>query len=156
MKIMLDERAFPPVRGHEADAGLDLRSPYAVSIPPGGYCVIDTGVHVGIPAGYCGILKSKSGLSTKENIHTVDGVIDSGYTGSIVAKLHNGNRYRPAFIDAGQKITQLVVVPVVTEEIEIVSSLGDSERGSDGFGSTGMFSGGVWLSSIFAAITAIE
>ena len=48
MKIMLDERAFPPVRGHEADAGLDLRSPYAVSIPPGGYCVIDTGVHVGI------------------------------------------------------------------------------------------------------------
>ena len=69
----------------------------------------------------------------------MDGVIDSGYTGSIVAKLHNGNRYRPAFIDAGQKITQLVVVPVVTEEIEIVSSLGDSERGSDGFGSTGMF-----------------
>lgn len=139
MKIMLDERAFPPVRGHEADAGLDLRSPYAVSIPPGGYCVIDTGVYVGIPAGYCGILKSKSGLSTKENIHTVDGVIDSGYTGSIVAKLHNGNRYRPAFIDAGQKITQLVVVPVVTEEIEIVSSLDYTERGSGGFGSTGRF-----------------
>lgn len=136
MKIMLEEYAFMPLRGYETDAGLDLRAPYDVWIDRESYVVIDTGVHVELPQGTVGMLKSKSGLNVKHGIVS-EGVIDQGYTGSIVVKLYNHSDYAYK-IQAGDKITQLVILPVVIpEEIEVVDTLESTGRGNRGFGSTG-------------------
>ena len=135
MKIKLDAGAFMPLRAHETDAGLDLRSPFDCVVPARGSAVIDTGVHVQLPLGTAGMLKSKSGLNVKHGI-TSEGVIDVGYTGSIVAKLYNHSDKDYA-ISTGDKITQLVIVPVITLPLIEVDSLDDTERGDGGFGSTG-------------------
>lgn len=135
MKIKLDYYALMPERAHDVDAGLDLKAPNAFIIPPHGSEIIDTGVHVELPKGSVGMLKSKSGLNVKSNI-TSDGVIDEGYTGSIVAKLYNHGDF-PVTFERGQKITQLVILPVIIPEIEVINELTETERGANGFGSTG-------------------
>lgn len=137
IKVMLDDGAIMPTRAHKTDAGLDLYSPIEEVIYAGDSLRIDTGVHVQIPAGYVGMIKSKSGLNVNYGI-TSEGVIDSGYTGSMVVKLYNhGNA--AVHIAKGQKISQLVLMPIITPELEQVDSLEDTERGSGGFGSTGKF-----------------
>lgn len=135
MRIMLEEYAFMPLRGHETDAGLDLRAPYDVWLDGRSYTIVDTGVHVELPEGTAGMLKSKSGLNVKHGI-TSDGVVDYGYTGSIVVKLYNHSDFAYK-ITAGDKITQLVIVPVIIPNLEVVKSLEETERGANGFGSTG-------------------
>ena len=135
MKIKLDNGSFDPIRAHSTDAGLDLKSPVDITLKAHGSAVIDTGVHVELPEGTVGMLKSKSGLNVNHNI-TSEGVIDCGYTGSIVAKLYNhGNcDYE---VKRGDKITQLVIFKCLFPGIEIVDELSDSDRGTGGFGSTG-------------------
>lgn len=135
MEIMLDDKAYLPSRGHKTDAGLDLRTPVAVTIPAYSSITVDTGVHVALPHGCAGLLVSKSGLNVKHNI-TSTGLIDEEYTGSIVVKLdnHGGEDYK---FESGDKITQLVVIPVVCESVEQVSVFNATERGDNGFGSTG-------------------
>lgn len=135
MEIILDDGAYMPSRGHEADAGLDLRTPKAVTAPAYGSVTVDTGVHVALPHGCAGLLVSKSGLNVKHDI-TSTGLIDEGYTGSIVVKLYNHGGEDRRF-EAGDKITQLVVMPVICEQLEQVSSFNKTERGDSGFGSTG-------------------
>ena len=135
MKVMLDFGAYPPERAHSLDAGLDLRAREDKVIPARGAASFDTGVHVQIPAGMVGMLKSKSGLNVKQNITSV-GVIDAGYTGSIVAKLYNHSDI-PYIVHKGDKITQLVVIPACLLNVELVDHLEDTERGENGFGSTG-------------------
>lgn len=134
MKIKLDAGAYAPERAHKYDAGLDLRSTGSYWLHPGEHVAIDTGVHVAIPEGFVGLITSKSGLMLKGI--TSRGTIDSGYTGSIKAVLYNhgAEGYQ---IKAGDKITQLVVLPCWIPDIELVSDLEDSERGENGFGSTG-------------------
>ena len=135
MKIKLDEGAFMPVRAHDTDAGADLRSPIDTVVPARGSRVIDTGVHIQLPHGYVGMLKSKSGLNVKHGI-TSEGVIDEGYTGPIKVKLYNhSDMYH--VIERGDKITQLVILPCEYVKFNLVDYLEDSERGGDGFGSTG-------------------
>ena len=135
IKIVLDDGAFAPIRAHETDAGLDLRTPIRVTVPAGDSVVIDTGVHIEIPRGYAGFLKSKSGLNVIHGIVS-EGVIDAGYTGSIHVKLYNLGDVAFDFL-AGDKITQLVIIPVLTPRLELVNSLEETERGDGGFGSTG-------------------
>lgn len=135
MKIKLDAGAFVPVREHSTDAGADLRSPVDTVVPARGSRVIDTGVHIQLPHGYVGMLKSKSGLNVKHGI-TSEGVIDEGYTGPIKAKLYNHSDYPCAF-QRGEKITQLVIIPCEYVDFDLVDDLVDSERGGEGFGSTG-------------------
>lgn len=136
MKVKLDPGAYAPVRAHILDAGLDIRSPIDAKIGARDSIVINTGVHVAIPIGYVGMLKSKSGLNVKFDI-TSEGVIDSGYTGSIVVKLYN-NGDGVYQIARGDKVTQLVILPISVEDVEIVDELPEfGERGSNGFGSTG-------------------
>lgn len=135
MEIMLDNRAYMPARGHSTDAGLDLRTPEAVTVPAYGSVTVDTGVHVALPHGCAGLLVSKSGLNVKHDI-TSTGLIDEGYTGSIVVKLYNNGSEDHEF-EAGDKVTQLVVIPVVYEPLEQVSVFNATERGDNGFGSTG-------------------
>lgn len=136
MRIALDDGAYMPVRGHNTDAGMDLLTPIAFVVEPHSSATVDTGVHIELPPNTVGMLKSKSGLNVKYGI-TSEGVIDVGYTGSIVAKLYNhGNE--PVVFAAGNKITQLVIMPIVIpDELEVVENLGATERGDNGFGSTG-------------------
>ena len=135
MKIMLDDGAHMPTRAHSTDAGLDLYSPVDVIIMPQASAVIDTGVHVELPPGSVGFLKSKSGLNVKYGI-LGEGVIDAGYTGSIRVKLYNHSE-EGYYIRRGDKITQLVILPVILPDLEQVDRLEDTERGCGGFGSTG-------------------
>ena len=135
MKIKLDRGAFIPVRAHGTDAGADLRSPIDTVVPARGSRVIDTGVHIQLPRDCVGMLKSKSGLNVKYGI-TSEGVIDEGYTGPIKVKLYNHGE-KDYVIERGDKITQLVVVPCRYLYFDLVDYLEDSERGGDGFGSTG-------------------
>lgn len=135
MKVMLDPGAIMPTRAHASDAGLDLYAPAAVVIPARGSATVDTGVHAAIPVGYVGMLKSKSGLNVKKNI-LGEGVIDAGYTGPIVVKLYNQGD-EDVTIEAGMKLIQLVILPILTPELELADSLEDTERGVGGFGSTG-------------------
>ena len=80
MKIKLDPGAFMPEYAHEQDAGMDLHSPVDAAVLPHDSAVIDTGVHVEIPKGAVGMLKSKSGLNVNHDL-TSEGVIDEGFTG---------------------------------------------------------------------------
>ena len=135
MKVKLDEGAYAPERAHPTDAGLDIKSPADCYVHAGGAVIIRTGVHVQIPEGTVGILMSKSGLNVKFGI-TSEGVIDEGYTGEIVVKLYNRSSAGYA-INKGDKITQLLVVPVLYEDVYIVDEIDGKERGNLGFGSTG-------------------
>lgn len=135
MKIKLDAGAFFPDRAHDTDAGADLRSPVDAVVPARGSCVIDTGVHIQLPHGYVGMLKSKSGLNVWHGI-TSEGVIDEGYTGLIKVKLYNHSD-EPYSIMRGDKVTQLVVMPCEYVGFEQVDALEDSDRGDNGYGSTG-------------------
>lgn len=137
MKIKLDPGAIMPTRAHSTDAGLDLYSPERKVIRAFDWEKIDTGVHVAIPEGYVGMVTSKSGLMGIQGI-TSRGTIDSGYAGSIQAVLFNHSR-KDYIVEKGQKITQLVILPIITPEMELVDDLEETERGNGGFGSTGKF-----------------
>lgn len=124
-----------PTRAHAADAGLDLYARDTQIVPAKESAIFDTGVHIAIPVGYVGMVKSKSGLNVKYGL-TSEGVIDAGYTGSIVVKLYNHSGYDYK-VCAGDKISQLVILPILSPMLEYVEELTESERGSNGFGSTG-------------------
>lgn len=135
MNIILDPGAFMPEFAHKTDAGADLRSPIETVVPARGNVVIDTGVHVEIPEGYTIFLKSKSGLNVKHNL-IGEGVVDSGFSGSIRVKLYNlgDTDYQ---ILRGDKIIQMVILPCVYCEFTQVDKFAVTERGDGGFGSTG-------------------
>ena len=135
MKVKLDKGAYMPERAYATDAGADLRTPHDVTILPRGSAVIDTGVHIELPPNTVGMLKSKSGLNVKHGI-TSEGVIDVGYTGSIRVKLYNLSD-KPYEFKAGDKISQLVVMPILTPTFEQVEEFEATERGDNGFGSSG-------------------
>ena len=135
MRIKLDEGAYLPTRAHPTDAGMDLYARETQIVPAKESAIFDTGVHIELPLGTVGMLKSKSGLNVKHGI-TSEGVIDVGYTGSIVAKLYN-NSGRDYKVNEGDKITQLVIMPIITPSLELVDELDATDRGDNGFGSSG-------------------
>lgn len=138
MKIKLDEGAKAPVREHPEDAGLDLFSMEEKDIIPYGTALFRTGVYVELPKGTAGLLVSKSGLNVKNDI-TSTGLIDSNYRGEIMVKLHNHGA-ESFHVDKGMKISQLVVIRINHEPVEIVDALDmNTDRGNNGFGSTGLF-----------------
>lgn len=135
VKVKLDDGAYLPERFHATDAGADLRTPFAFTLPAHKAAIVDTGVHVQLPAGTKGEIKSKSGLNIKHDIIAA-GLIDEGFTGSITVKLYNlgDNDYH---FEAGDKITQLVISNVRYEEFVDVDEIDGGERGNAGYGSTG-------------------
>lgn len=135
MRIKLDEGARMPTRAHSTDAGLDLYAMEAHLVPAKGWAKFDTGVHIELPVGTVGMLKSKSGLNVKHGIVS-EGVIDVGYTGSIVVKLYNHSNV-DYMVYAGDKISQLVILPILTPSLDLVDTLDDTDRGDNGFGSSG-------------------
>lgn len=135
MKVVLDPGAKMPTRAHCYDAGLDLYAMEDGYIRCNQSRTFDTGTHVEIPEGYVGLVKSKSGLMCNHGIIT-DGTIDAHYTGPIKVCLfnHGGSKYE---VKKGDKIAQLVIVPCLLPELELVDSLEETDRGDNGFGSTG-------------------
>lgn len=135
VKAMVDVGANIPTRGHEDDAGMDLYATESKWIFPKCHKVIGTGFHCAIPSGWVGMLTSKSGLMAKGI--TSRGTIDCGYTGEIKAVLFN-HSWKFVHIKKGQKITQLVLMPIVTPRMKLVDSLENTDRADGGFGSTGL------------------
>lgn len=135
MRYTLDEGAFEPIRAHTQDAGLDLFARETQVVPARGSAVFDTGVHVELPLFTMGLLMSKSGLNVKHDL-TSEGVIDHGYTGSIVVKLYN-NGDKDYEVRKGDKISQLIVLPLGLPALVRVDKLDDTDRGNNGFGSSG-------------------
>lgn len=135
MKIKLDPGAVFPTRAHPTDAGLDIYARDTQIVPAKESAIFDTGVHIELPEGTVGMLKSKSGLNVKHGIVS-EGVIDVGYTGSIVVKLYNHSGYDYK-VNAGDKISQLVIMPILAPTLEIVDELEVRGRGNNGFGSSG-------------------
>lgn len=138
INVMLDEGAIMPTRAHAEDAGMGLYTPEDFALLSFGVIdnyTVDTGVHMEIPEGYVGMLKSKSGLNVNRGVIT-EGVIDAGYTGSIKVKLYNLGKDIQYF-QRGDKIAQLVILPIVTPAMKLVDKFAETERGDNGFGSTG-------------------
>ena len=138
MKITLDAGAVMPTYAHEYDAGLDLyakKDGDKVMIPPlGGFKVFDTGVHMAIPQHFCGLVKSRSSMLVK-GLKT-DGLVDSDYTGSIRVILFNHSEH-PYYVEPGDKIAQVVISPCLRPPLELTDTLEATDRGDNGFGSTG-------------------
>lgn len=137
----VDEHAIVPTRGTSQSAGLDLYAHIAegeITIAPGETEKIGTGIKCAIPEGYFGAIYARSGLATKKGLRPANcvGVADSDYRGEIIVALHNDSHgYRT--IKHGDRIAQLIIQPYLEVEMVEVEDLGDTERGSGGFGSTG-------------------
>ena len=127
-----------PTRAHPTDAGLDLHAAETTHIAPRVVTLVPTGIATAIPEGHVGLLAARSSLAVKKAMTLANGVgiIDSDYRGEIKIPIipldscHN-------LVQAGQKIAQLIIIPIATPTIEVVAELPDSERGVGGFGSTG-------------------
>ena len=136
IKVKLQPGAYMPTKAHDADAGYDLYARRDFTVPADGSEWHDTGVHILIPEGYCGLIVSKSGLNVKFGL-TSTGLLDSGYTGSLVVKLYNHDKGHDHVFLAGQKISQLVILPTPATRLKVVTELEPTARGNGGLGSTG-------------------
>lgn len=135
IKFRLDKGAYAPVKAHSADAGFDLRAMEGKRF--GKSEIFDTGVHIEIPKGYAGFVKGRSGLNFNQGIICPDGTVDSGFSGSIKVKLYNTNTLQDAEVKAGDRIAQLVIQPLADAELIETDELEETERGANGFGSSG-------------------
>jgi dUTP pyrophosphatase len=126
-------------RGSNEAAGYDLYATVTANIPPHHTVLIGTGLAMEIPKGYFGGIFARSGLATKQGIRPANcvGVIDSDYRGEVKVALHNDTD-TGVDINMGDRIAQLVVIPYQEVDLEFVDSLDDTERGTGGFGSTGV------------------
>ena len=135
VRLDYDKAALLPVRAHATDAGADILTPRSFMLPAHSSAIIRTGVHVELLPNTAGMLKSKSGLNIFHDI-VGEGVIDEGFTNEIVVKLYNLGNDPYQFV-RGDKIIQLVVVPVLYPDIVQVDEISGGERGDAGYGSTG-------------------
>lgn len=137
IEVQIDDGGFEPLRAHESDAGLDLRTPIDFTIKAWSSYGVDTKVHVLLHDGTYGKICTKSGLNAKYGI-TTDGTIDQGYTGPIKVILHNFS-YKDKTFKRGDKIAQLVIHRIERPSVEVVNELSEknTDRGDKGFGSTG-------------------
>ncbi|MGM9641164.1 MAG: dUTP diphosphatase [Faecousia sp.] len=136
----LDPNAKIPTYGTAYSAGADLYVclEQPIVIQPGRTEFLPTGLSIAVPNGYAGLIFARSGLSTKRGLAPANkvGVIDSDYRGPIMVALHNHGD-TPQTVEPGERVAQLVVVPVLAPEMELVEELDTTERGTGGFGSTG-------------------
>ena len=132
-----DINAKVPTRGSSQAAGWDLYATTDVVIWPHETTKVDTGIIAEIPEGYFGAIFARSGLATKHGLRPANcvGVVDSDYRGNIIVALHNDTEVRKS-VNAGDRIAQLVIMPYLPVEFNVVDELTDTERGKGGFGST--------------------
>lgn len=139
---LLHELAQAPKYAHDADAGADLVCVEDVTLAPGERALVATGVAIGLPAGYVGLVHPRSGLASKHGIGIVNtpGTIDSGYRGELKVCLINLDPSESVTLPAGSRIAQLVIQEVTTAQFIQVKDLDETERSDNGFGSTGISS----------------
>ena len=141
MNYAMDVKPFEPSRAHEEDAGIDLCSIEKVTIPTSERRTIRTGVHVELPEGTFGAVVPRSGLAMKHGITILNtpGIVDSNYRGEIMVTVYNSSIDTDYTIEPGDRIAQLIVCPYVKVELNKIelSDLTDTDRGQEGFGSTG-------------------
>jgi dUTP pyrophosphatase len=128
-----------PARAHPGDAGLDLHAVEAVRLEPGARASVPTGLAVELPPGHAGLVLPRSGLAARHGVALVNapGLIDEGYRGEIRVLLLNTDRDAAVALEAGDRIAQLLVVAVPPVVVEEAAELGETARGSGGFGSSG-------------------
>ena len=138
LDMKLEKGAPLPKHAQPGDAGIDLTTREDATIYPHTTKMLPTGVHAAIPRGYVGLCISRSGIATKKGLVLANGVgvIDSGYRGEIMAPLHNIS-HKPQEVKAGERICQMVILPFMPVTCRDNDSLDETERGADGFGSTG-------------------
>jgi len=134
-----------PEYAHPGDAGADLVATETVELGPGERATVGTGTAIALPDGYVAFVVPRSGLAAKHGITIVNtpGTVDAGYRGEIRVILLNTDRSEPYTIAAGDRIAQLVVLPVARARFVPVERLPGSHRGEGGFGSTGYATQGV-------------
>lgn len=144
IQFTLDKGAFKPTKAHDTDAGFDLYAKEDQQIGMNNV-IFDTGVHILIPAGYVGLVLPRSSMSAK-GVICATGVIDAGYSGSIKICLRCQKWHFNSDLNldnetlrvyAGERIAQIVIVPLPEIELQEVSELPKTDRGSNGFGSSG-------------------
>ena len=129
-----------PVYSHPGDAGADLTAAEAVELAPGARATVPTGISIALPDGFVAFVVPRSGLAAKHGITIVNspGTVDAGYRGEIRVTLLNTDAEHPYSIQIGDRIAQLIVMPVSRARFIPVTSLPGSHRGEGGFGSTGL------------------
>jgi len=135
----LNPAASLPNYAHPGDAGADLTTVESFTLQPGERRLVSTGLAIALPAGFAGFVHPRSGLAAKHGITVVNapGTIDAGYRGEVKVILANTDRAVPMDFQAGDRIAQLVIQPVVTASFVPAERLPGSDRGEGGFGSTG-------------------
>lgn len=135
---LLNKDAKAPVRAHKKDSGVDLYATKNMRIEAHSSVLVPTGIAIQLEDGYEATVRPKSGISAKTFKRVVYGTVDTDYRGEIKVVVDNvSNNHQ--FIEKGKKIAQLVINPVVTPKINVVEDFeGESDRGENGFGSTGL------------------
>ncbi|UXU63351.1 dUTP diphosphatase [Staphylococcus agnetis] len=160
---LLSDNATLPTRNHSTDAGFDIYAAETITLEPQEKALISTDIAVNIPKGYVGLLTSRSGVSSKTHLVVETGKIDAGFTGNMKINIKNDSQefdteedayfniqnkfehgYVSEFVNTnytihqGDKLAQLVIVPIVTPQLQVVNEFSEvSERGDKGFGASG-------------------
>lgn len=137
---ILSRDAQIPHMAYNGDAGVDLRSVERIVLEPQEHAMVATGLAIALPEGYAGFVLPRSGLAAKHGISIVNapGLIDSNYRGELKVILLNTDPNESFTIEIGDRIAQLIVMPVPTINFEQVEELTESQRGESGFGSSGI------------------
>ena len=133
----MSENAALPRYAKPGDAGMDFYSNEELTILPNERKLVSTGISMAIPEGYVGLIWDKSGIATKHGIKTMAGVIDSGYRGEVKILVHNLSD-QVHKIEKNTKVAQMLIQPIECREVIEVEELDQTERGEEGFGSTGI------------------
>ena len=137
---LLDPELPAPAYAKPGDAGADLRSRIDFELEPGERALVPTGVAIALPEGYVGLVHPRSGLSTKNGITIVNapGTVDSGYRGELMVTLLNTDKTKSFHVQRGDRIAQLIIQKYEHATFTVVDELDQTERGSSGFGSSGI------------------
>lgn len=136
---IVGETCFEPYVGSPFSAGADLKSIESYSINPGETVKVKTGLALEIPIGYFGAIFARSGLATKQGLRPANcvGVIDSDYRGEIIVALYNDSS-EVRYVEVGDRVAQIVIMPYLPVDFVKADNLTETERGTNGFGSTGV------------------
>ena len=138
---LLDPELPAPAYAKPGDAGSDLRSRIDFELEPGERALVPTGVAIALPEGYVGLVHPRSGLATKNGITIVNapGTVDSGYRGELMVTLLNTDKTKSFHVQRGDRIAQLIIQKYEHATFTVVDELEQTERGSSGFGSSGIY-----------------
>jgi len=134
--LRVSSEATLPTRAHPDDAGLDLYNLEDVLLESGQGKVVKTGIALAIPSGHVGMVADRSSLA-KKGIKSAGGIIDAGYRGEIHIVLWNLSQ-GAVQLKRGERIAQILILPIATPAVQEVQSLDETQRGKNGFGSTGL------------------